>query len=58
MAMQRTAIVVIVVALLAYLGLCGLLFTFQRSLIYFPTPLLPGDPAPAMTLFDQVRASH
>jgi len=37
-------------AAIAYLGLCGLLFFFQRSLIYFPQPDLGAEGAITFTL--------
>ncbi len=36
--------------LLAYLGLCVLLYTRQRALLYFPTPLPPGAEAATQPL--------
>jgi len=36
--MQRVMIGTLVVVLVGYLGLCALLYGFQRSLIYFPQP--------------------
>lgn len=36
--MPRSALVLLLVLAAAYLGLCALLFLFQRSLIYFPQP--------------------
>jgi pimeloyl-ACP methyl ester carboxylesterase len=36
--MWRAVRVVLRVAVIAYLGLCGTLFFFQRSLLYFPQP--------------------
>lgn len=35
---------------LIYLGLCGFLFLYQRSLIYFPQPQSPGSGATTLTL--------
>ncbi len=42
--MPRPLLVLLLVLAAAYLGLCALLFLFQRSLIYFPQPrtLVPG----------------
>jgi len=39
-----------VVLALLYLGLCAVLFLFQRSLIYFPQPRSAGKAVPTMTL--------
>jgi uncharacterized protein len=39
-----------VVAILVYLACCALLFTFQRSLIYFPPPPSPANGASNFTL--------
>ena len=36
--MSRTVLTLVAIASLAYLGLCALVFAFQRSLIYFPQP--------------------
>jgi pimeloyl-ACP methyl ester carboxylesterase len=36
--MMRSVVAVLAVAAFAYLGACGALFFFQRSLIYFPQP--------------------
>ena len=45
-----------VVAALAYLGLCALLFAFQRSLIYFPQPRTQSIGLHTMTLqVDEAR---
>lgn len=35
---------------LAYAGLCACLFALQRSMIYFPTPRSPGEPAQRLAL--------
>src|SRR4051812_37965053 len=44
--MRRVMIVALVVVLGGYLGICVLLYTFQRSLIYFPQPRsYPATPA-------------
>ncbi|AOE84311.1 alpha/beta hydrolase [Pseudomonas sp. TCU-HL1] len=42
--MARSLIGVILLALALYLGVGGLLFVFQRSLIYFPQPRAIGGP--------------
>jgi pimeloyl-ACP methyl ester carboxylesterase len=39
-----------IILVLIYLGLCAVLFMFQRSLIYFPQPRSLGKAAPTMTL--------
>jgi uncharacterized protein len=39
--LARFALTMTVVVVLAYLGLCALLYLFQRSLIYFPQPRSP-----------------
>jgi pimeloyl-ACP methyl ester carboxylesterase len=41
---------------IAYLGLCGVLFFFQRSLIYFPQPASLVDPTTTLTL--PIAAAH
>ncbi len=48
--MSRTLLTFAVVAALAYLGCCALLFAFQRSLIYFPQPPSAVDGASKFTL--------
>jgi len=40
--MRRVLVTIVRGVLLVYLGLCGVLFVFQRSFIYFPQPLC-GD---------------
>ena len=40
----------VVVLALLYLGLCAVLFLFQRSLIYFPQPRSAGKTVPTMIL--------
>jgi pimeloyl-ACP methyl ester carboxylesterase len=40
---------------IAYLGLCGILFALQRSLIYFPQPALGNDGATAILPTDASR---
>lgn len=42
---RRKVTVFLVLMVLAYLGICVLLFAFQRSLIYFPQPRSWGGPA-------------
>jgi fermentation-respiration switch protein FrsA (DUF1100 family) len=36
--MLRTMVILVGIAAIAYVGLCALLFFFQRSMIYFPQP--------------------
>jgi pimeloyl-ACP methyl ester carboxylesterase len=48
--MGLAAFKVIAVAALAYAGLCGLLFVFQRSLIYLPQPRSFAAGAPPLRL--------
>jgi uncharacterized protein len=43
-------ITLVIVISLIYLGLCALLFLFQRSLIYFPQPSSRNSGTPTMTL--------
>lgn len=40
----------VAVVALVYLGLCGVLFLYQRDLIYFPPPHSPGSGATPLTL--------
>jgi hypothetical protein len=42
--------IVVRIAVLAYVGLCALMFFTQRSLIYYPQPRLSRDGVPIMTL--------
>lgn len=48
--MARAVTIFLAVLLLAYLALCTALFTWQRSLIYFPQPASGGSPATTMRL--------
>jgi len=48
--MQRTLLILTLLAVLIYLGLCAALFAFQRSLIYFPQPRSAGNGATTMAL--------
>src|SRR5258706_13661365 len=48
--MPRKMITLIAVLAFAYLGLCALLFLFQRSLIYFPHPRASSSGATTITL--------
>ena len=48
--MARTLIGIVLAAALLYLGLCALLFFFQRSLIYFPQPAAAVGSVPTITL--------
>ncbi len=48
--MRRVMIGILVVVLGGYLGICVLLYVFQRSLIYFPQPRTYGGPATTATL--------
>lgn len=48
--MLRTMITFLAVVALVYLGLCALLFFFQRSLIYFPQPRTQGSASSTITL--------
>lgn len=48
--MARAVTIFLVVLLLAYLGLCAVLFVYQRSLIYFPQPKSWGGPATTQQL--------
>jgi pimeloyl-ACP methyl ester carboxylesterase len=43
--MRRVMIGILVVVLGGYLGICVLLYVFQRSLIYFPQPRTYGSPS-------------
>ena len=48
--MLRTLVTLLTVVVLVYLGLCGILYLFQRDLIYFPQPRSPGSTATILTL--------
>ena len=48
--MPRTIVTLAAVVALVYLGLCGALFLFQRSLIYFPQPRSLAGGAATLTL--------
>ena len=48
--MPRKMVTLITVAAFAYLGLCALLFFFQRSMIYFPQPRSHGSGSTTITL--------
>jgi pimeloyl-ACP methyl ester carboxylesterase len=48
--MSRTMTTFVAVVALVYLGLCAVLFFYQRSLIYFPQPRSPGNGANTLTL--------
>jgi hypothetical protein len=48
--MQRVMIGTLLVVLAGYLGICALLYVFQRSLIYFPQPRTYGGPLTTATL--------
>src|SRR3954462_9920652 len=48
--MPRSMITLAVVLVLIYVGLCAVLFLFQRSLIYFPQPRSLGKAAPTIRL--------
>lgn len=48
--MLRTLLQLLGFLLLVWLGLCLLLYFFQRSLIYFPVPAPSGDPASSVWL--------
>jgi pimeloyl-ACP methyl ester carboxylesterase len=48
--MPRSMITIAIISVLIYLGLCAVLFLFQRSLIYFPQPRSLGKAAPTITL--------
>ena len=48
--MPRAMVTLIAVVALVYLGLCGALFLFQRSLIYFPQPRSPVGNATTLAL--------
>jgi hypothetical protein len=41
--MKRMMLTIAAVVLLGYLGLCSLVFAFQRSMIYFPQPRSSGS---------------
>jgi pimeloyl-ACP methyl ester carboxylesterase len=49
-AVRRVLSILLSGVAIAYLGLCGVLFTFQRSLIYFPQPASGSGGAAMMTL--------
>lgn len=48
--MSRTVLIYAAFIALVYLGLCAVLFTFQRSLIYFPQSGSPADRTAIITL--------
>ena len=48
--MPRTIVTLVAIVALVYLGLCGALFLFQRSLIYFPQPRSLAGGAATLTL--------
>ena len=48
--MPRSMMTFVAVVVLVYLGLCGILFVYQRDLIYFPQPRSPGNGATTFTL--------
>jgi pimeloyl-ACP methyl ester carboxylesterase len=48
--MTRTLLIIVVVAIVAYLAFCALLFAYQRTLIYFPQPPSPANGASNFTL--------
>ena len=48
--LTRTLIIIVVSLAVFYLLICALMFTFQRSLIYFPQPRQGDPPLPLMTL--------
>lgn len=48
--MSRLFLLALSTVVIAYLGLCGALFFFQRSLIYFPQPDSGGDGATTIAL--------
>ena len=48
--MPRAMITFVAFAVLVYLGLCAILFFYQRDLIYFPQPRSPGNGATTVTL--------
>lgn len=48
--MKSTLLSLAGLLMLAYVGLCSYLYLFQRSLIYFPTPRMPGAPAEELWL--------
>ena len=48
--MSRAMVTFVTAAALIYLGLCGVLFGFQRHLIYFPQPTSLGKEAATLTL--------
>jgi pimeloyl-ACP methyl ester carboxylesterase len=48
--MPRKMVTLIAVAAFAYLGLCALVFFFQRSMIYFPQPRPHGGGSTTITL--------
>jgi len=48
--MMRAMVTLVGVVALVYLGLCGVLFVYQRSLIYFPQPRSYGGGADTLTL--------
>jgi len=48
--MPRTMVMLAAVVVVAYFGLCGVLFLCQRNLIYFPQPRTPVSGANLLTL--------
>ncbi|MHC8305597.1 alpha/beta hydrolase [Pseudomonas sp. PB3P13] len=48
--MSRTLMYIVAIVVVLYLALCGALFVFQRSLIYFPQPRAVGGAETLMTL--------
>jgi hypothetical protein len=48
--MSRLTLIMISVFVLGYLGICAILFTFQRSLIYFPQPRSTASSTTILTL--------
>ncbi len=48
--LRRTMLVVVLAAAAIYLGLCAYLFTQQRSLLYFPQPMMAGAEASTVAL--------
>ena len=48
--MPRIMMTFVAVLMLAYLGLCAILFFYQRDLIYFPQPRSPGNGETTFTL--------
>ena len=48
--MSRTMVTLLAVVALVYLGLCSVLFLYQRNLIYFPQPRSVGGGTTTLTL--------